>query len=423
MTKKAPAYLRKLWHSYQASAVMLLNTLIVLLLLNGALALAFAAKDRRDRNPVSSQYGHEMVRAAYPDLDEQDMDALLQETWTRHYAYEPFTQFKEEAFQGRFVNVDAHGFRVTKNQGPWPPDSANLNVFLFGGSTTFGYGVADDQTLASYLQETLAAVLEREIRVYNFARGYYYSTQERILFQEVLVAGLVPDLAIFVDGLNDFYHAANEPLFTDRFRSLVQHETASSLKSLALATSLGRVVRGFGRKLAPSAPAEEAAAQGLTDSPDGTGRPADGGSPMSVEVVERYLANKRMIEAVAEPFGVTPIFVWQPVPTHEYDLQYHPFAVGGFEGHGASEQGYAYMAERVEANPLSDNFLWLAGIQKDEKQALYVDKVHYTAAFTRTLATRIAGLIGERLPAIQAPPLATAEDQPPTAPADEVGAG
>ncbi len=397
---KPAGILPMLGRTYRAAAVMLLNTLVVLLVLEAGLSFAFAFKDRRDRNPVSSEYGHERVRDAYPERTEADMDTLLRESWKRPYAYEPFTQFKEAPFAGRFVNVDANGFRVSANQGPWPPDPTYINIFLFGGSTAFGYGVADDETLASALQDALGSLRGRVVRVYNFARGYYYSTQERILFQELLGAGLVPDLAIFVDGLNDFYHATNEPLFTDRFRNLVADETTSSVKSLARATSLGRALRGLGRKLDPSPPAEVPAASTSRDSSASTEVSVE---PLIVDVVARYLTNKRMIEVVAADFGVTPIFVWQPVPTYEYDLQFHPFAAGGFEGHGASEQGYAYMAERVAADPLGGHFLWLADIQKDEKQALYVDKVHYTAAFTRTLATRMAARIAERLASLAEP--------------------
>ena len=69
----------------------------------------------------------------------------------------------------KYINVDENGFRMTKNQGPWLPSPKYFNVFLFGGSTTFGYGIPDHQTIASYLQEFLSIVpLGKEARVYNF---------------------------------------------------------------------------------------------------------------------------------------------------------------------------------------------------------------------------------------------------------------
>ena len=129
---------------------------------------------------------------------------LLKETWSRPFMYEPFTQFKERPYRGNYVNIDNNGFRYTKNQGPWPPQSQNINIFLFGGSTTFGYGVSDNQTIASYLQQYLNEKLGRNVRVYNFGRGFYYLSQERVLYEQLLTSGFVPDIAIFIDGLNDF---------------------------------------------------------------------------------------------------------------------------------------------------------------------------------------------------------------------------
>lgn len=56
-----------------------------------------------------------------------------------------------------------------------------INIFIFGGSTTFSYGVKDEQTVALYLQEFLSNKLGRDVKVYNFGRIYYYYTQEQIL--------------------------------------------------------------------------------------------------------------------------------------------------------------------------------------------------------------------------------------------------
>jgi len=36
-------------------------------------------------------------------------------------------------------------------------------------------------------------------------------------------------------------------------------------------------------------------------------------------VLDRYRANKRIIEAVAESFGTTAVVVWQPVPTYHHE--------------------------------------------------------------------------------------------------------
>ena len=88
---------------------------------------------------------------------------------------------------------------------------------MFGGSTAFGIGVPDDQTVASHLQTQLGTARDgREVRVYNFGRGAYYSSQERALFERLIVAGYVPNLAIFLDGLNDFFFYDQDRPSADR---------------------------------------------------------------------------------------------------------------------------------------------------------------------------------------------------------------
>ena len=144
------------------------------------------------------------------------------ENWTRSYLYEPFTQFKERPNRGDYVNVDENGFRFSADQASWPPDPKKVNVFVFGGSTTFGYGVADLETVPSRLQEELREKFVTPVSVYNFGRGYYYSTQERVLFEKLLLSGYVPNVAIFIDGLNDFYQDIDEPLFTSRLRDIME---------------------------------------------------------------------------------------------------------------------------------------------------------------------------------------------------------
>ncbi len=122
----------------------------------------------------------------------------------RNGEYEWPTQFKEAPFHGRYVNVDPSGFRASTPQGPWPPDPANFNIFLFGGSTTFGYGLSDDETLSSAIQHLLSRTSARPVFAYNFGRGSYFSTQELMLYYRLLASGSVPQVVVFVDGLNDF---------------------------------------------------------------------------------------------------------------------------------------------------------------------------------------------------------------------------
>jgi hypothetical protein len=397
-------HLRQLAAAYRTLAVVVLNTLVLLVVLNLATAAVLALKEGRGRpamdNRVARLYGEAPLRRAYPGLSRREIDTLLGETWKRSLAYEPYTGFKESPFSGAYVNVDRAGFRRSKNQAPWPPEPGTCSVFVFGGSTTFGYGLADDQTLPSYLQEVLAARLGRPVAVYNFGRAYYFSRQEGILFETLLLAGLVPDMAIFVDGFNEFAFPSDRPLFTPRLEALF--EDAAELKRaerapLSAALRNLPVVRALRAQGAPD--------PGWTESVDGppaaapatpTPTPADAREEAEIvaRISSRYLRARLWIEAVANAFGVKPVFVWQPISSYKYDLSYHLFTARGFGPRW--ELGYRHLAQVVADQPPGSNFLWCADIQEGLHESLYVDNVHYSPGLCQRLANEIARRLEER---------------------------
>src|SRR6185503_11851341 len=111
------------------------------------------------------------------------------------WIYEPWLGFREKPRASRFVNVSADGVRASKGGAPDLSGVGPQSVFVFGGSTMFGYGVADAETVSSHLQ----AILGPGARVHNLGRAYYYSRQENLFFESLAQAGLRPKVAVFVD--------------------------------------------------------------------------------------------------------------------------------------------------------------------------------------------------------------------------------
>jgi hypothetical protein len=210
--------LKRLRSAYKACALLLLNTIVVYIVLNLALGGMFYVRDAFRGDSVPSKLQNpEKLRTVYPGLNDSEIESMLSENWNRPYIYSEFTHFTERPFNGRYVTVSPVGYRHSSNQGPWPPNSDDINIFVFGGSTTFGYGLPDWQTLPSHLQDGFSRGSARPVRVYNFGVGWYYSTQERILFEKLLFQGHVPDIAIFVDGLNDLPRGSdNKPAFNNQ---------------------------------------------------------------------------------------------------------------------------------------------------------------------------------------------------------------
>lgn len=379
---------------YKSLAVILLNVVVLFAVLNLiALVVLEIDEELEPSNPVEEKYSYDdALKVAYTWLDKEQMDELLRETWSRPVIYEAFTQFKERPYEGKYVNVTENGFRVGKNQGPWPPESEKFNIFVFGGSTAFGYGVADDETVASYLQEELAERINPNVRVYNFARGYYFSTQERFLFEQLLAAGFVPDAAIFIDGMNEFVFGDGSPAFTGRLTKFM--EGGEKKKKTRWYDKLPLVeLIAWIQTEEPQSPVDK------QKPAEGDERATYGTTPYLERVLERYLVNKRMIETIAAEYGVIPVFVWQPVPTYKYDLSHHVFVKTSptpFGGHLYSRYGYELLDQRRDTLPLGDNFLWCADIQEDANKLLYVDLVHYSPELNHALADTIASLTAER---------------------------
>lgn len=369
---------------------ILLRALLAFVVLNAAIAAALQARwllpaRYRPLGDMAARVGLDRLAGAYPELTKNELASFLAErARVNRWEYEAFTEFRQVPVRGRFINVSELGFRLVKNQGPWPPDRAAFNVFFFGGSTTFGDGLPDGGALPSAFQEALPEVGGRRVRVYDFARPGYYSTQERILFEQLLLARVIPDFAVFVDGANETIREVESPErprwsggATERLALLVEevngHRTLHALSALAQSLSVTRAglkLLEKGRVLRPPP------------------------LPSAPGVAERWLANRRMTEAVARRFSVPVLFAWQPIAVYEYDLSHH-LTGGDFARLAPMAATYVEMKRLLAAHP-EDRVLWLADIQKERRENLYVDEVHYTARFSKELAGEIVkGLLAE----------------------------
>jgi len=363
-----------------AVGVMTLFHAVVLFAVLNLLAWGWLAAFPAD--PIVLSYGSRHLEAVYPGKSRADLRQLLQETWNRPPGWEPYTGLRERPFHGRFVNVHQAGFRLSHGQAPWPPDPARAGVFVFGGSTTFGYGVADEETIVSGLQDALDRSLGAgRASCYNFGRAGDLSTGERALFELLLTRDVVPRVAVFVDGVNEF--AFDAPYLTPRLRSAVRSPVAYAFGVLDEQLPLTRLVARW--KAKKSRPGTDEEVRKAYDDPallDGR--------------IERYLANRRLIQAIAAAYGVRPLFVWQPVPTYRYDTRYHLFGDFDLGANNYSRFGYPRMAARVLREAPGADFLWAADLQVGLREPLYVDQIHYTAAMSRRLGEAIAHALLDR---------------------------
>ena len=396
----SPTWAARLKKWYIVAAVGVFNALLLIVMVNVVL---YAVIRLRQPAPIPFHEGHfaaDKLQQAYPGWSEQDVKNLIRETprADHEFEYEPLTGFRERPYRGKYVNVDPAGFRFSKNQAPWPPNPQATNIFIFGGSTAFGYYLPDDETISSYLQAYLSERHSRNpVAVYNFARPAYISSQELVLFQQLLRSGYVPQVAIFIDGLNDFILADGVPKFTGQLRAFMDGQTNSNpLNDIPMV----RAAQRLKDRWAPTAAASE---------PQPDKAPVYDDPVLLHSAVDRWLANKKMIELTGQGYGVRTVFVWQPVPVYKYDLRYHFFlhSEKEFAAYGRAKYGYPLMQDLREQGRLGPDVLWLADIQQDKHENLYVDSVHYSAAFSQEIAKRIGDYLEQQSAQNSNPPSAT----------------
>jgi hypothetical protein len=114
---------------------------------------------------------------------------------TQVQPYESFIGWRTNKRAGRTVNIDDEGNRLTANK----PGSVSPTVYdFYGGSTMWGFGVSDANTIPSRFAQLSNAVFAR-----NFAQQGYNSRQELNYFLNNIVHGRIGNTVVFFDGIND----------------------------------------------------------------------------------------------------------------------------------------------------------------------------------------------------------------------------
>ncbi len=324
-----------------------------------------------------------------------ELKPMWEEFYNAGAEFESYTHFRARPLIGKYYGTTEAGYRMTRDPGPWPPDEHNFNVFFFGGSTSFGVGPYW-ATVASYLQDAMNKneTFDRRVYVYNFGRSGYVSSQEQILFHRLISASHVPDMVVFLDGLNDFCWTDGNP---SSWQSLQRYFNQTNDDYRRRAAGYGVVTRwDHARKFIETLPLLRlinawVARAGEEEIPQYKGpdkaveeTPADEATLR--DVIDRYVNNIRQVEAVSMNFGITPVFVWQPIPTYKYDGNYHLFYPDRLGCHINSKFGYPLMAKMVAQESPTKNFIWAADIQEELKEPLYIDAFHYTAPMSKRIA-------------------------------------
>lgn len=347
----------------------------------------------------------EFVTEYYALENADDVTEMWEEFYSFPPIFESYTHFKTSPHIGKYRGVTDHGFRMVKEQGPWPVDQQYYNIFFFGGSTAYGVGPYWT-TIASYLQEHMnnnGSFEKKKVRVYNFGRSGYQSSQQSILLQRILLKN-VPDMVVFFDFLNDFCWTDGNPAswtfleryFNDYNKKALEKAYSNNIKTewyhiqnFIKSLTLFRLTHALLNRLNEKPLPEYAK---LTEQRKRKtkkwNKSADEDTLKSVII--RYNIIKKQVEALGQKFNFKTFFVAQPVPLFKYDRNYHFFNPDILGCHINSEKGYPTLEKFYKEGFFGNNFLWAADLQEDKKENLYVDSFHYTANFSSEIASFIS---------------------------------
>ncbi len=377
-------FVRRSWSALHAVWCLLGVTLILLLSLEVVLQTMYATKTwlRGNEPPVDSR----VTADGYADTSW--VPAYYRELHALSMHWDPYVYWRRNAFDGEYIHVNPQGLRRTI-QKQLDDETEPATVWLFGGSTMWGTGARDEQTIPSHLASLLA---ERghQVRIVNLGESGYVSTQEYLTFLLRLREHEPPDVAIFYDGVNDTYAAyqngvagwpQNETHRREEFNLLQEPEKVLPFAANWLLTTnsvgISRFARSIRRRFTGKNQPSWLPPQ----------LPEEGLQGLAAEVVEVYARNRRLIQLLAEEHGSQVLAYWQPVLFTKQRMSPHERKMAEkFEYlqplHAAVDEAFRAWNSDQESGAMSD----LSTIFDDTEEPCFLDYCHTTEAANRILA-------------------------------------
>jgi lysophospholipase L1-like esterase len=386
------ARLKRSLHGLQTAWSLFGVTLLLIVLLEAVLRGAFWIKDLRGLEPTPDRrvLAEGYDGATWPVTHYRELAAISD-------AWQPYVYFRQRPFRGETITIDAEGLRATwhpaASQGGTTGTRPPVKILMLGGSSLWGFGARDDDTIPSLIARGLH---ERGIRaeIRNLAEIGYVSTQETIALMRELQAGYRPDLVLFYDGVNDTTSALLEgkpTLSTNEINRVREFNLLQSPGRLAAAlvgnlvknSSTFRLAQSLGRRLGRG-PA--------VAYPSPSGNDLNG---LAEGVLKGYLGNIRIVEALGRQYGFRAMLVWQPVIFSK--PRRVPFEEEEAEKYGWTRAIFEEVLRRVAENTelkADPAFHDLSGIFADSDALVFIDFCHTTEKGN----ARIAEVILSRLP-------------------------
>jgi lysophospholipase L1-like esterase len=277
--------------------------------------------------------------------------------------WNPYNWQKVADIDMRYIDV------VDGKRRTWrPPPCAScpkLRVWMFGGSTMFGFGQRDEHTIASEFSR-IAAAHGYEAIVENHGVSGDSHWEEAVRFAWALTADEPPDLVIFYDGVNDLAGAR------------LRNQFANNADDQPVALSLEHIRQDYHelyRWLWWKRPVRPPGAR-LGDRPP---NPVLDNVGLAARAVRDYERARVISRGAANLHEVPVVWFWQPVRHTRPPVAGEPTA---------PPENEASMVEHYEEarRRLADDVVDLSDIFDDHDRPLFYDDVHTNEEAARIVA-------------------------------------
>jgi len=222
------------------------------------------------------------------------------------FDYKPFLEWAPAPFDGKVTKIGADGLRAVPGGG-----TAGEPVRLFGGSTMWGTGVSDAQTIPGQV-----ALLLPGRPVVNHAQSGYVSRQGLEALVNLVNQGKPVGTVIFYDGVNDVFVGCSSAISVNghiqepRMRAAIDAGGVerSWLRDLLFGASLP-----FARRVVDKLAFELGGAPILDTGPQGAPSRCRDNAAEAERIADTLIANWRLAARMTRDAGGSFLAVLQPV--------------------------------------------------------------------------------------------------------------
>jgi len=309
---------------------------------------------KRSMFPEKRRWDATSMYFVRPNLPKEVNDSIAMQTdAANRLIYQPWISFTSINSKGKYVTVSDQ----VRNSNPSVSvgvGSDTTVIWFLGGSTLFGIGVTDAETIPASFVRLWQQRSNHPVKVVNYATPLYYSYQELMLFADNLFRGKLPQVLIMLDGLND----CGAP-----YASYLRYPYSAPRLQQLLNPELYKYPKGFSYAQWPDSPSQQKVSQ---------------------LIVDHYLENIANVKVLADEYKIRLYCFWQPIPYYNY----HNRSTDPFCAKNDNPQ-YAFIYPRIEDSAKKIDYLYYIGDLINEIRYPFLDSVHYTPKMSEAIAKRM----------------------------------